>query len=141
MIRRPDGQLRSMDHIRGRLTEFIERLVVAIGRPRHGHLALICALISYAAVWTTYATIAKATQGIHPDMGEVVAWGWVLEWGTNKHPPLLPALVRLWFSVFPLADWTYYLLAVTSTTIAIYFAWLLSGFWLRGAKRAAVPFF
>jgi hypothetical protein len=48
--------------------------------------------------------------------------------------------VSLWFSIFPVSDWAYYLLAVTSTAIAIYFTWLLSGFWLQGAKRAAVPF-
>jgi hypothetical protein len=118
----------------------LERLVAATASPEHGRRVLIFILIAYSAVWTAYAIIAKSTQGIHADMAEVFSWSWDLEWGTHKHPPLLPALVSLWFSIFPVSDWAYYLLAVTSTAIAIYFTWLLSGFWLQGAKRAAVPF-
>mgnify|MGYP002652728765 CR=1 FL=1 len=74
-------------------------------------------------------------------MAEVAAWSAELEWGTPKHPPLLPALVRAWFFVFPAADWSYYLLAVTLVTVAIYFCWLLAGEFLDGVKRAVVPFF
>ena len=73
-------------------------------------------------------------------MGEVVAWSWELEWGTPKHPPFLPALVHAWFTVFPLADWAYYMLAIGLIVVAIYFSWLMAGLWLRGPKRAAVPF-
>ncbi|MGZ5803505.1 MAG: glycosyltransferase family 39 protein [Xanthobacteraceae bacterium] len=118
-----------------------ERIVATLASRVRGQHSLICMLAAYAAIWTTYAVIAKGSQGIHPDMGEVVAWGWDLDWGTHKHPPFLPALVHLWFVVFPLTDWAYYLLAVISPVVAIYFTWLLSGTWLQGAKRAAVPFF
>jgi 4-amino-4-deoxy-L-arabinose transferase-like glycosyltransferase len=119
----------------------MERLVAATASPKHGRRVLILILIAYSGVWVAYAIIAKSTQGIHADMAEVFSWSWDLEWGTHKHPPLLPALVSLWFSIFPVSDWAYYLLAVTSTAVAIYFTWLLSGLWLQGAKRAAVPFF
>ena len=118
----------------------MERLVAAIANPEHGRRALIFILIAYSAVWSTYAIIAKSTQGVHADMAEIFSWGWDLEWGTHKHPPLLPALVSLWFSVFPASDWAYYFLAVISTAVAVYFTWLLSGLWLQGAKRATVPF-
>jgi hypothetical protein len=118
----------------------MEQLVAATASPKHGRRVLLIILLAYTAVWTAYAITAKATQGIHADMGEVFAWSWDLEWGTHKHPPFLPALVSLWFSVFPVSAWAYYLLAVTSTSVAIYFTWLLSGFWLQGPKRAVVPF-
>jgi hypothetical protein len=118
----------------------MERLVDATASPVHGWRALIFILIAYSAVWTAYAIIAKSTQGVHADVAEVFSWSWDLEWGTHKHPPLLPALVSLWFSIFPVSDWAFYLLAVASTAVAVYFTWLLSGFWLQGAKRAAVPF-
>lgn len=114
--------------------------MVALAHPGHGGAVLIGILIAYSAIWTLYAVVAKSTQGIHADMGEFVAWSWALDWGTPKHPPLLPAVVRLWFSVFPLTDWAFYLLAVLCSAVAIYFTWLLSGFWLRGIKRAVVPF-
>ena len=118
----------------------IERLVTATASPEHGQRVVIFILIAYAAVWTAIAIIAKSTQGINADMAEIFSWSWDLEWGTHKHPPMLPALVSLWFSVFPVSDGAYYFLAVISTAVAIYFTWLLSGFWLHGAKRAAVPF-
>jgi len=116
----------------------MERLVAATASPGQDRRVVILILITYTTVWTAYAIIAKSTQGIHPDMAEVFSWSWDLDWGTHKHPPLLPALVSLWFSVFPVSDWAYYLLAVISAAVAIYFTWLLSGFWLQGAKRAAV---
>src|ERR1700750_3133300 len=104
---------------------FTERLVTAVASPRHGRRVMLTILLGYIAVWTLYAVVAKATQGMNADMAEIFAWGWDLEWGTHKHPPFLPALVSVWFSIFPVSDWAYYLLAVISTTVAMYFTWLL----------------
>jgi 4-amino-4-deoxy-L-arabinose transferase-like glycosyltransferase len=115
-------------------------VIDALADPRRSHKAIIAVLVAYTAVWTLYAVIAKSTQGIHPDMAEIAAWGLALEWGTPKHPPLLPALVQGWFSVLPATDWAYYQLAVLLVAIAIYLSWLLSGLWLDGMKRAVVPF-
>jgi 4-amino-4-deoxy-L-arabinose transferase-like glycosyltransferase len=123
-----------------RFIVFAHRLVIGLSRPKSGQRLMIGVLVAYWAIWTLYGIIAKSSQGIHTDMGEVVAWSWNLDWGTPKHPPFLPALVRAWFAVFPLDDWAYYLLAVGLVAVAIYFSWLLAGFWLRGPKRAAVPF-
>ena len=130
----------SFSIIAQRWTALIERLVAAAASPKHGWRVVLIIMMAYTAMWTAYAIVAKATQGIHADMGEIFSWGWDLEWGTHKHPPMLPALVSLWFSVFPVSAWAYYLLAAISAAVAIYFTWLLSGFWLHGAKRAAVPF-
>jgi 4-amino-4-deoxy-L-arabinose transferase-like glycosyltransferase len=115
-------------------------LIDALADPRRAHPVMVAVLAVYAAVWTLYAVIAKLTQGIHADMAEVAAWGLVLEWGTPKHPPLLPALVRGWFSLLPVTDWAYYHLSVLLIAVAIYFSWLLAGLWLDGVKRAVVPF-
>ena len=138
MCQAGNGEM-NFNAIARRLTALVERLVTLLASPKHSQRAVIGILIAYTVVWTTYAIVAKTTQGIHADMGEIASWGWDLEWGTHKHPPFLPALVSVWFSVFPRSDWAYYLLAVISTSVAIYFTWLLSGFWLQGAKRAAVP--
>jgi len=115
-------------------------LIDALADPRRAHRTMIAVLAAYAVVWTLYAIIAKWTQGIHADMAEIAAWSLALEWGTSKHPPLLPALVRGWFSVLPATDWAYYQLSVLLTTISIYVSWLLAGLWLDGVKRAVVPF-
>ena len=130
----------NFSNVAARWVAFVERLVAATASPRHGRRVMLIILLTYIAAWTIYAVVAKATQGINADMAEIFSWSWDLEWGTHKHPPFLPALVSLWFSIFPVSDWAYYLLAVISTAVAMYFTWLLSGFWLHGAKRAAVPF-
>src|SRR4051812_31362449 len=135
-----DSNGMTFSRIARRWTALIDRLVAAAASPKPGRRVVLIVLMAYTAAWTAYAITAKATQGIHPDMGEIFSWGWDLEWGTHKHPPLLPVLVSLWFSVFPISGWAYYLLAVITTAVAMYFTWLLSGFWLHGAKRAVVPF-
>ena len=98
-------------------------------------------------LWTIYGTIAKSSQGLHPDMTELLAWSRDLAWG-YKHPPLAAAIVWLWFSVFPVAEWSYYLLAMLMPTIALWIVWRLSADYLDIEKRVfglalltLVPFF
>ena len=98
-------------------------------------------------LWTIYGTIAKSGQGLHPDMTELLDWSRDLAWG-YKHPPLAAALVRLWFSVFPVAEWSYYLLAMLMPAIALWIVWRLSADYLEIEKRVfgialltLVPFF
>ena len=54
----------------------------------------------------------------------------------------------LWFHIFPLAEWSYYLLAMLMPALALWIAWRLSADYLDGEKRVAglalltlVPFF
>ena len=104
--------------------------------------------LGYVAVWTLYAVIAKGSQDIHFDMAEQFAFAQELALGYAKHPPLALAVVRAWFSVFPIADWAYYLLAMATAALALWIAWRLSARFLDGEKRVLglalltlVPFF
>jgi 4-amino-4-deoxy-L-arabinose transferase-like glycosyltransferase len=106
-------------------------------RRRRVALVLVCA---YAAAWMLYGVIAKSSQDINADMAEQVVWSREPALGYPKHPPLLAFVVRLWFAIFPLTDWAYTLLAVTSFAAGIYLALELCGIWLDGEKRAAAPF-
>ena len=114
------------------------------GRERNVALALLV----YALVWTAYGTIAKGSQGLHPDMTELIAWSRELAWGFQKHGPVGALLVRAWFSVFPVAEWSYYLLAMLMPAAALWIVWRLSADYLDVEKRVAglalltfVPFF
>ena len=102
---------------------------------RRSDRAMLLLLIAYAATWTLYGSIAKSSQDIHPDMAEVFSWSRNLSFGYSKHPPLGAWLVRLWFSVFPLTDWSYYLLAMLMPTIALWIVWRLSADYLDIEKR------
>ena len=92
-------------------------------------------LLAYTAVWTLYGVLAKASQDLHFDMVEVVAWSRELALGYPKHPPLAAWLARAWFSVFPFADWAYYLLAIGTAALGLWIAWSLSARYLDAEKR------
>ena len=112
-----------------------ERLLDALVDPNRRDRTCLWLLTAYAAVWGLYAVIAKGSQDIHFDMGEMVALSRENLLGTLKHPPLGSWLVRLWFSVFPLADWAYYLFAIAIAAVGLWITWKLSQQYLDGEKR------
>ncbi len=110
--------------------------------------AVLLSLVLYTILWAVYATIAKGSQGLHYDMTEVLAWSRDLQFGYLKHPPLAAAIAWLWFSVLPLGEFQFYLLAMTMPSIALWFSWQLSADYLDLEKRVIglallmlVPFF
>lgn len=112
------------------------RLVDALADERRGPRTAAGLLALYALLWWAYALVAKSTQSIHFDMGEVFAWSTELAFGYPKHPPVPAWVAAAWFAVFPRADWAYYLLAVTSIAVALWFIWLIAARFVAGDKRA-----
>jgi hypothetical protein len=135
----------SQEWLPWRLTE---RLLAALTDPLRRDRAVAAILLAYVAVWTLYGMLAKGSQDIHADMAEQFALSRDLAWGYGKHPPLAMAVVRAWFTIFPTADWAYYLLAMATAGLALWIAWRLSARFLDGEKRVLglalltlVPFF
>ena len=57
-------------------------------------------------------------------------------------------IVNFWFDIFPIADWSYYLLSVSVVTLTLWIAWRLSADYLNAEKRVMglalltlIPFF
>jgi len=120
----------------------------ALADPTRSERTFLVSLAIYVLVWTVYGTIAKSSQGLHPDMTEVIAWSRDLSLGHLKHPPFAAWLVRLWFTVFPIAGWSYYLLAMLMPAITLWIVWRMSADYLDVEKRIVgialltfVPFF
>ena len=111
------------------------RLFDALIDPPRCERTFACLLGGYLAAWTIYAVLANGGQDVHFDMGELVAWSREISLGTPKHPPLAVWLVEIWFSVFPLEDWAYYLLAVLLPTVSLWVAWRVSARYLSPEKR------
>jgi 4-amino-4-deoxy-L-arabinose transferase-like glycosyltransferase len=131
-----------------RASAALDRVLDALADPRRAGRTVAVLLVLYCAVWTLYGAVAKGSQDIHFDMGEMVAWSREITFGTTKHPPLGAWLAGAWFSVFPLADWSYYLFAMGLATVALWFAFKAAAPYLDGERRAAalallslVPFF
>ncbi|MGZ3411040.1 MAG: glycosyltransferase family 39 protein [Xanthobacteraceae bacterium] len=126
----------------------LDRVIGALSDPIRGNRTFFTLLAGYVAVWSLYGAIAKSSQDVHFDMGEAVVWSHEALAGTPKHPPLSGWLVWLWFSVFPQADWAYYLFAMVLAAIGLWAAWKLSAHYLPAEKRIAglalltlVPFY
>ena len=138
---RLSSPLHAADRAAGRLRD-------ALTDPARRERNVLLALVAYALLWTLYGTIAKGSQGLHPDMTELIAWSRDLSLGYLKHPPLAAWIVALWFGVLPLAEWSYYGLAMLMPTVALWFAWRLSADTLDVEKRLVglalltlIPFF
>src|ERR1700730_17304144 len=113
----------------------LERLLDSLLDPARRERAVLALLAAYAAIWSVYGAIAKSSQDIHFDMGEMIAWSREVTLGPPKHPPLPAWLVQACFSVFPLEDWAYYLFAILLATAALWIAWKASAPYLTGEKR------
>ena len=58
--------------------------------------------------------------------------------GEPKHPPLMGWIAHTWTSLFPLTDWSFQLLSMTNSAIALWSADLISRRFVRGDKRVVV---
>jgi hypothetical protein len=128
--------------------QFADRLLDALSDRERSERTVALILLAYVALWTIYGVIAKGGQDIHVDMSEQFTLARELALGYPNHPPLNMLIVRLWFTVFPTADWAYYLLAATNAAIALWIAWRLFARFFDGYKRilglallTLVPFF
>lgn len=121
--------------LRGSAFALFSRLVDALADERRGRRTAAALLALYALLWWAYALVAKSTQSIHFDMGEVFAWSTELSYGYPKHPPFPAWVAAAWFAVFPRADWAYYLLATASVAVALWFTWLIATRFVADERR------
>jgi 4-amino-4-deoxy-L-arabinose transferase-like glycosyltransferase len=125
----------SVDRLFDRAIAPVERLVEAMGEPSRRERTVAAVLTGYVAIWTLYAVLSKASQDMHADVTELVTWSRELALGYPKHPPLGAWLTAVWTTLFPVTDWSFYLLAMTVAGMALWIAWRLSGDYLEGEKR------
>jgi hypothetical protein len=95
-------------------------------------------LIGFIAVWLAYLAIAYLGGDLHPDVLETWTLGRTIEWGYSKHPPLMGWVARAWTTVFPLDNWSFQLMALTNSAIALWAVDLITRRFARGDKRIIV---
>src|SRR3954462_2314536 len=81
---------------------------------------------AHAALWTLVLCNLKAAQDVHMDVAEAFAWGQKFQLGYGKHPPLAGWIAGLWFMLFPVADWSTYLLAMTTLGFGLVICWFIA---------------
>src|SRR5947209_13984990 len=65
-----------------RKAPFLDRLLDSLLDPGRRERTVLALLAAYAAIWSLYGTIAKSSQDIHFDMGEMIAWSREVTLGT-----------------------------------------------------------
>jgi 4-amino-4-deoxy-L-arabinose transferase-like glycosyltransferase len=95
-------------------------------------------IVGFAAAWMLFLMIAYLSGDLHPDVLETWSVGRNFAWGNPKHPPLMGWVAHAWTLVFPLADWSFQLLAMTNAALALWAVDLIARRFVRGDKRAVV---
>lgn len=95
-------------------------------------------LIGFVAVWLAFLVVAYLNGDLHSDVLETWTLGRSIEWGYSKHPPLMGWVTRAWTTVFPLSNWSFQLLALTDSAIALWAVDLITRHFARGDKRIVV---
>jgi 4-amino-4-deoxy-L-arabinose transferase-like glycosyltransferase len=112
-----------------------ERIFAALIDPAKSERTALVLLAGYAAAWSLYGAIAKGSQDLHFDIGEMFAWSHQIGLSAPTHPPLGAWLARAWFAAMPRQDWAFYLLGILLATAALWIAWRLAGRYLTAEKR------
>jgi len=95
-------------------------------------------LAIFVALWTAYLALAYVNAGLHPDVLEVWTLGRAPAWGGLKHPPLMGSVSYLWTFIFPARDWSYQLMAMVNSAVALWMVDLITRRYARGDKRVIV---
>ena len=85
-------------------------------------------------VWTLIPTFSNINLPL--DTIEHLAWASNLEWGFNKHPPLVAFILNFFFQIFGNQDWVYYLLSQLFIIITFFIVFKFSFEFLVSKKLA-----
>lgn len=99
--------------------------MLSIGK-QYGSRAILLFIGAFVVALTLHATLSRVNLDGYGDMAENYAWGVLWQWGYYKHPPLFGWLVATWFSVFPKADWSYYLFASLNAAATLVLIWRIA---------------
>ena len=100
--------------------------------------ALWIFLVLFVAVWTIFQVIAHWKVGVHKDLAEVFLWSRHPAASYQIHPPLAGLIGSLWFFIFPPANWSFYLLAMVNSAVALFGVDLIARRYVAGDKRLLV---
>jgi hypothetical protein len=92
----------------------------------------------FVVLWTAFQIISYQSIDLRDDLTEIFAWSRHPSAGYYKHPPLAALMAAIWFAVFPVADWSFHLLAMLNAALGLFFVDLIARRYLDGDKRLLV---
>jgi hypothetical protein len=124
-------------HIRRFVLRLLDRWIDALLDEEHGDRTIAFSLLAYTVAWTVYRVVSTLPRDIHIDMAEVFGWSRELAFGYQKHPPLSAAVVRTWFTAFPVSDLTFMLLATVNIALTLYVIWRICRLFMPRDRSAS----
>lgn len=91
----------------------------ASGWFRDDRVVIALMLGVHIVAWTLYGVLALGVGLVHDDMIEAWNWSQVPQFGYYKHPPLFAWVTWSWFQLFPIADWSFYLMSAVNSAIGL----------------------
>jgi 4-amino-4-deoxy-L-arabinose transferase-like glycosyltransferase len=102
------------------------RLAAAASDPEASLPLVIGFAAAHAVLWTMILINLKAAQDVHMDVAEAYAWGQKFLLGYGKHPPLSGWVAGVWFTMFPVANWSTYALAMATLGCGLVICWMIA---------------
>ena len=81
-------------------------------------------LVSHLTIWTLIPYFSNINLPL--DTIEHLAWASNLDWGFDKHPPLVAFILAIFYQIFSNQDWAYYLLSQIFVVSTFYIVWIFS---------------
>ena len=79
---------------------------------------------SHLIIWTLVPALTN--NNLPLDTIEHLAWGSNLDWGFNKHPPMVAFVLEIFYQIFGANDWAYYLLSQIFVIISFIVVFILA---------------
>ena len=81
-------------------------------------------IASHLIIWTLVPALTN--NNLPLDTIEHLAWGSNLDWGFNKHPPMVAFVLEIFYQIFGANDWAYYLLSQIFVIISFIVVFILA---------------
>jgi 4-amino-4-deoxy-L-arabinose transferase-like glycosyltransferase len=95
-------------------------------------------LALFVLVWTCFQIVAFSQVCLHDDMLELFGWSQHPSAGYEKHPPLAALIAAAWFAVFPVANWSFHLLAAVNAAVGLFAVDLIARRYVAPDRRLLV---
>jgi 4-amino-4-deoxy-L-arabinose transferase-like glycosyltransferase len=113
-------------YVSSKVRRLAATLAASASDPKAGLALVIGFAAAHAVLWTLILINLKAAQDIHMDVAEAYAWGQKFLLGYGKHPPLSGWVAGVWFTIFPVANWSTYALAMATLGCGLVICWLIA---------------
>lgn len=115
-------------------------LAAMLVTPRRATASAAIGIAIFAVLGVCVVVLMKPAENLFMDSTEAYAWGMQFLGGYGRHPPLTGWIARVWYSVFPAANWSSYALSALMIAVSLFSIYLL-GERVLGRRRAMLAVF